>query len=261
MTHVEHVMGMAVSIDVRDSSVLDDRALIPDVCDWFHWVDAVFSTYQPSSVVSLVGSGRLPLGDAPPVVQWVVSSCVELAEATDGYFDAWASGRLDPSGLVKGWSVEVASALLAGRGGRCHAVNAGGDIRLRGSSVPGTGRPWRVGIAHPMVRDALCAVLEVDDGGVATSGTAERGPHVLDPHTGRAALDLASVTVIGPDVVTADVYATAALAMGLDGPDWLAGLDGYEAVVVDAGGHIWTTLVSEEGRRGVRLLPLRPEAA
>jgi thiamine biosynthesis lipoprotein len=260
MTHVEHVMGMAVSIDVRGAdAALDDAALIADACDWFHWVDSVFSTYKPDSAVSLVASGRLPLADAPPAVQWVVSSCVELAETTDGYFDAWASGRLDPSGFVKGWSVEVASALLAGRSAGCHAVNAGGDMRLRG--VPGTGRPWRVGIAHPHVRDALCAVLEVDEGGVATSGTAERGPHVVDPHTGRAALDLASVTVIGPDVLTADVYATAALAMGLDGPDWLAGLDGYEAAVVDAGGYIWTTLGPEEGRRGVRLLPLRPEAA
>ena len=83
---------------------------------------------------------------------------------------------------------------------------------MRGEPEPG--RIWQVGIAHPLVRDARCAVLSLGDGAVATSGTAERGAHVLDPHTGRAALDLASVTVLGPDLATADAFATGALARG-----------------------------------------------
>ena len=99
--------------------------------------------------------------------------------------------------MVKGWAVERASGLLLAAGFADHAVNAGGDIRLRGSPSPG--RPWRVGIAHPHVRDGLAVVAELGDGAVATSGTAERGAHVIDPHTGRAALELASVTVVGAD--------------------------------------------------------------
>jgi len=277
-------MGMAVSIDVRGDGPADPQ-LIADVCDWFHWVDDVFSTYKPSSFVSRVGAGLLPVEDAPPAVQWVLSECAWLRSATGGYFDAWASGSLDPSGFVKGWSVDVASALLLGRGALDHAVNAGGDIRMRGRPEPG--RRWRVGVAHPHVRDAVCAVLELDEGAVATSGTAERGAHVVNPLTGAAALDLASVTVVGPSLTLTDVYATTALAMGLDAPAWLLGLDGYEAVVVDAGGYIWSTpgldagpneehLADVEdghagvgggdrggGRRpvgGVRLLPLHSEA-
>ena len=74
------------------------------------------------------------------------------------------------------------------------------------------------------------------DLGVATSGTYERGFHVIDPRCGRAARGLCSVTVAGPDLGMADAYATAAVAMGLPGLSWLAALDGYETAVVTAAG-------------------------
>jgi thiamine biosynthesis lipoprotein len=76
---------------------------------------------------------------------------------------------------------------------------------------------------------------------VATSGVAERGLHVIDPLTGRAADALASVTLVGPELTFTDAYATAALAMGLDAPSWLKGLTEHEAYVIDAGGHVWWT--------------------
>ena len=91
------------------------------------------------------------------------------------------------------------------------------------------------------MRDALCTVVDVGDAAVATSGTAERGAHVIDPHTGCAAVDLGSVTIIGADLGVVDTYATAALAMGFDAPAWLAALQGYEAFFVDAGGFLWET--------------------
>jgi thiamine biosynthesis lipoprotein len=67
---------------------------------------------------------------------------------------------------------------------------------------------------------------------VATSGAYERGAHVVDPHRGRAAAGVRSVTVVGPDLATADAYATAAFAMGAAAPEWTAGLYGYEAMTV-----------------------------
>jgi hypothetical protein len=115
-----------------------------------------------------------------------------------GYFDARAApgGALDPSGLVKGWSVEAASALLAGSGTPNHCINAGGDVRIRGR--PGPGRLWHVGLSHPFHPGAFTAVVGLTGGAVATSGTAERGLHVFNPHTGRPAAELASVTISGP---------------------------------------------------------------
>ena len=57
-------------------------------------------------------------------------------------------------------------------------------------------------------------MVEATDLAVATSGAYARGEHVVDPHTGRAAERLLSVTIAGPDLATADAYATAAFAMG-----------------------------------------------
>jgi thiamine biosynthesis lipoprotein len=64
---------------------------------------------------------------------------------------------------------------------------------------------------------------------------------VIVPHTGRAPAGVLSVTVIGPDLGTADAYATAAFAMGLEGPAWTARLRGYEAMTILADQTVLTT--------------------
>jgi thiamine biosynthesis lipoprotein len=236
-------MGMTIGIDVRDRDVdgpvLDDA--IARAFAWLHWVDETFSTYKDDSEISRLGRGEIELDECPPEVRQVLARCEELRLETGGFFDARANSNrdLDPSGLVKGWSVEQASALLSESGAVNHCINAAGDVRTRGAPDPG--RLWHVGIAHPHQHDALTAVVAVGDGAVATSGIAERGLHVFDPHTGRPVLELASVTMIGDNLADTDAYATAALAMGLDAPDWLAGLSGYEALVIDSGGFQWMT--------------------
>jgi thiamine biosynthesis lipoprotein len=85
-------------------------------------------------------------------------------------------------------------------------------------------------------------VLLVTDLAVATSGTYEKGTHIYDPHTGAPATELLSMTIVGPSIVEADVYATAAFAMGLAGLDFIERRAGYEAYAIDPElrGH-WTT--------------------
>jgi thiamine biosynthesis lipoprotein len=233
-------MGTAVGIDIRDDLPPDALAAgLEAVFSWLRWVDDTFSTYKPGSQISRIERGELALEDADPKVREVLQQCDILRAFTGGYFDARAApGRaLDPSGLVKGWSVEAVSVLLAGTGSSNHCINAGGDVRVRGR--PGPGRHWHVGICHPLKADAFTVVVALTDGAVATSGTAERGLHVFNPHTGQPAAELASVTIVGPSLTLADAYATAALAMGTAAPAWLGSLDGYESYVVDAGGHAW----------------------
>jgi len=234
---VEQIMGTAISVDVRDPRVRRDA--LDDVFAWFRRVDETFTTYNAESQVSRLGRGEIDIADCDACVGWVLERCEELRLATDGFFDAWASGALDPSGLVKGWSVEVASSMLVERGSTNHCINAGGDIRLRG--VPEAGRAWRAGIGHPLAPGRLTVVIEGTDLAVATSGTAERGLHVIDPHTGRPAAALASVTVLGAELTLTDAYATAAMAMGLDAPKWLATLPDHDAYVIDARSHVWWT--------------------
>lgn len=245
---VEHVMGMPVTLHIAPpAEPRPDRigAVADEVYAWLRHVDAVFSTYRPDSPISRLAAGAAlsTVADPDGEVAYVLERCAQLWRDTDGYFDASAPGRLDPSGYVKGWAVQRGSDLLAARGCGNHQLNAGGDLVARGR--PERGRGWRIGIQHPFRPDALAWVVEGADLAVATSGTYARGTHVVDPHTGRPATELCSVTVLGPldriDLGTADAYATAALAMGRAGARWLAGLPDLHGAVVTADGRAVTT--------------------
>jgi thiamine biosynthesis lipoprotein len=233
--HVEPVMGTAVSLDMRAGSAAAVRAAM----DWLHEADRRFSTYRPDSEIARVERGELLLADASPDVRWVLDRCDALRRETDGFFDIRATGRLDPSALVKGWAAQRAADLLAIGGLTDFCLNVGGDVITRGGALPE--RTWRVGIQHPHDRSAIAASIEVRDLAVATSGAYERGAHIRDPHTGAAPADVLSVTVTGPDLGTADAYSTAAFAMGLDGPRWTLGLEGYEAMTIVADGTVLST--------------------
>jgi FAD:protein FMN transferase len=233
-TRVEHVMGMPIVVEVRDEAAED---ALDRVFEWFREVDERFSTYKASSEVSRINAGELAVEDAHADVRDVLARCEALRTATRGYFDAYAGDEetLDPSGLVKGWSVDRAAAILDEAGIREYAVNAGGDVVVRGGT-------WRVGILHPLERDKVAKVVEASELAVATSGEYARGPHVVDPHTRRPPEGVLSVTITGPELGTADAYATAAFAMGADGPGWTARLGrGYEAMTILADGRVLST--------------------
>jgi thiamine biosynthesis lipoprotein len=235
-------MGTAVSIELADDRPDPQlRDLIDGVCAWLHEVDARFSTYKQDSEVSRMRRGELTTADCSADLRHVLAVCADLWRDTDGYFDAYAGGPLDPSGYVKGWSVEVASERLADAGCANHYINAGGDIRMRGTHPEGG--PWRVGIRHPWEADKVSWVLALTDGAVATSGTYERGDHVINPRTGAPARGLRSVTLVGPNLALADAYATAALAMGEAALPWLAKLatDGYDSAVVTDDGRAFSS--------------------
>jgi len=96
-------------------------------------------------------------------------------------------------------------------------------------------------VADPFDPSRLATVVALVDGAVATSGTAERGLHVVDPRTGAPVTELASVTVVGPSLTLADAYATAALVKGRHARTWLEDLSGYEAFAVTSDGLRWQT--------------------
>jgi len=234
---IEHVMGMPVILDIRDHEA--DADIAASVFAWLHRVDATFSTYKPESEVSRLGRGELDLDAASADVKEVLDRCETIGRSSDGYFDINATGTLDPSGLVKGWSVDRAGAILERAGVRNFALYAGGDILVRGQA--GDETPWRVGIQHPLLPDRLAAVVVGEDLAIATSGAYARGDHVLDPYTGRPPGGVLSVTVTGPELATADAYATAAFAMGARGPHWTARLRGYEAMTILADSSVLST--------------------
>jgi thiamine biosynthesis lipoprotein len=232
--HVEHCMGTVFTIDVRDPGRWEGA--ITDAVDWLHHVDAVFSTYRYDSDISRMQRGDLRLEDADPGVGQVLDLCAQVQVRTGGAFTAMPNGRLDPTGLVKGWAVEGASLLLSRHGAVNHGVNGGGDMQLAGEAAPG--RPWTVGISDPSDPSQVAITVTGRNFAVATSGIAERGRHILDPFTARPAAELASATVIGPCLTFADGYATAAFVLGRQAIRWMEDVDGYEALLIDATGEM-----------------------
>jgi thiamine biosynthesis lipoprotein len=233
--YVEHVMGTVVSLDARAG---DPRA-VPAAMAWLHDVDARFSTFRAESEIRRLERGELLPRDASSGVRWVLERCEALRRETRGHFDLRASGRLDPSALVKGWAAQRAADILSAGGLTDFALSAGGDVVVRGDALPDRG--WRVGIQHPHDRLAVAARVHASDLAIATTATSERGAHITDPTTGDAPTGVLSVTVTGADLGTADAYSTAAFAMGAAGPVWTLGLQGYEAMTILADGTVLST--------------------
>jgi thiamine biosynthesis lipoprotein len=237
--HTEQVMGTVVGLDVRDLPEDRAREAVAEAVAWLHRVDETFSTYRPGSEVSRLDRGELALPDASETVRDVLEQCELARRRTAGYFDVRATGRLDPSGFVKGWSVERAAAILRAAGSGRFCVNGGGDVRCLGE--PEGGRAWGVAVADPFDRMGYVTVVRGRDFAVATSGSAERGDHVVDPFTGCPPRDLVAVTVVGPDLTWTDVHATAAFARGAGALAYIESLDGFEGLAVAPDGVLTRT--------------------
>jgi thiamine biosynthesis lipoprotein len=103
---VEHVMGTVVTIDVRpplvERSALEPRGRV---------VPRRGRAVQPVPARQRghrVAAGELRLDDVSPELRAIVTLADEVRDRTDGCFDARRhrpDGRLDPTGIVKGWSV------------------------------------------------------------------------------------------------------------------------------------------------------------
>ena len=225
-------------------------AALDDVFGWFRRVDELFSTWRPDSEITQLGNGELGLADATGDVREVLALCDEMRARTWGAFDIavgsdprvqrWEGlGRLDPSGLVKGWALDRAAAMLRAAGAANFSLNAGGDVLVAGDTEPG--RAWNVGIQHPSRHDRVACTVSVSNAGIATSGRYERGDHVIDPRTGAPATALVSTTVIDPSLAIADALATGLLALGVDATRWLDAHPDVAAYIISADGTTsWT---------------------
>jgi FAD:protein FMN transferase len=211
---VEQIMGMPVSCHVRALPWVPAGTVetaLDSVMGHLRLVDSLFSTWQEGSAVMRWRRGELDEADAHPWLAEVRALTERARELTDGLFDAWCTGDYDPTGLVKGWAVEGASAHLAELGGVSFALAAGGDLTVgAGRGVDPAASPWRVGVEDPRRRGSVVRRITLGSGAVATSGAAVRGGHVLDPRTRQPVLREGSATVVGRELTWVDVWATAA---------------------------------------------------
>jgi thiamine biosynthesis lipoprotein len=216
------LMGTVATITLRDEDAERGRGAVEAAFARLHAIDERFSPYKAVSEISRIGRGELRVDDAHPEVATVLAACEALRVESDGRFSAWgfrADGRLDPSGYVKGWAIGEAAAIMRAAHLDDFIVDVGGDAYAAGG--PEGGRGWGVGIVDPADRRAIVGPLVVRDRGVATSGVAERGDHVVDARNRAAVTEWASITVVHPSIVRADAVATIGLLMGEDALAWI----------------------------------------
>lgn len=226
MKKTKLIMGMPITVEVVGN---EDTDLLKMVFDYFHEVDERFSTYKPDSEISQINQGLQPADWSAPMTE-IMHLAEDTKQQTNGYFDIAHDGRIDPSGVVKGWAIWRASQKLLDAGIENFYIDAGGDIQTHGHNS--SGEKWRVGIRNPFNIKEIVKTIQLSGEGVATSGDYIRGQHIYDPH-GSELSDVRSLTVIGPNIYEADRFATAAFAMGEAGIEFINKTNNLEGYMIN----------------------------
>jgi thiamine biosynthesis lipoprotein len=270
MKQTRLIMGMPITVEIvekADATATESPAVpasatattIEKVFDYFHYIDEKFSTYKENSEIMRINRGEILLENSSDDMREIFDLAERTRNETGGYFDIVnRSGIFDPSGIVKGWTILKASRIIESVGFKDYFVEAGGDIQVGGYNRQG--ELWRVGVRNPFVTEKKEIVKIVllgggrmngsDNGnwvngskngngmnGIATSGTYLRGQHIYNPKDRDSAIsDIASLSVIGPNVYEADRFATAAFAMGKKGIDFIEQQKGLEGYIIDSAG-------------------------
>ncbi len=135
---------------------------------------------------------------------------------------------LDANAIAKGYSVDLVASFLADQGIENYMIEIGGEIVVKGESPKG--KKWLVGVDKPIedpsaLNREIQRVIALDNNALATSGNyrqfyekdGKKYSHTIDPKTGYPVNhNLLSATVIGPDCMTADAFATACMVMGVE---------------------------------------------
>jgi FAD:protein FMN transferase len=183
--------------------------------------EEVFSLFRPESELSRVNASPERVLRVSQLFSSTLEVALDVAAETDGLVDPTLCGRwpevvvsgrllarppgltLDLNGVVKALAVDEAAGALDGRG----FVSVGGDLAVRGP----------VDVALP-----AGGAIRVVAGGLATSGTASRGAHLLNPATGfPSESPWEQVTASGATCLAADVAAKVGFLLGAVGPEWL----------------------------------------
>jgi thiamine biosynthesis lipoprotein len=248
--HNEDCMGTIFSFSGNSNKSPDaTQGVISDACETLHTADEIFSLYKSESPISRLARGETRLADCPPIVSEVWDACEEWEKRTDGWFSAMNPQNIfDPSGFVKTWAAKRAAEWILNSDIFDFSMNAGGDVLL--SEKLTRQKDWRIAISKPIsissTNRGILTVLDLKKSpfrAMATSGIAERGHHIWNPKApGKVApTDLVQVSVVAKDIVTADVWATAAFAAGARGVSLLDSVDEVEGLFVLSNGDLAAT--------------------
>ncbi len=246
--HIEYCMGTAFVFQGRAAANNQDRLadLISDACRELNTADQIFSLYKPESPLSRLARGETSVAELDPIVNKVWDACLEWESQTGGWFSSFTpQNTFDPSGLVKTWAAQRAANILLDGGVGDFTLNAGGDILINSGSIERV--DWRIAVHKPTsISSDDAGILTVFDfwntefRALATSGMSERGKHIWNPKAaGKEAADsIVQVSALSDDLVTADVWATAAFAEGPDALDRIEQVRNLEALMVLHDGNL-----------------------
>ena len=142
---------------------------------------------------------------------------------------------LNFSAIAKGYACDVIGELLEREGIKNYMVSIGGEVTSKGKNP--NGLCWQIGINKPeddvtgIINDLIDTILLCGKRGLATSGNyrnfyvrdGKKYGHIIDPRTGYPSEQtITSATVVAPDCMTADAYATAFMVMGVEAACQLA---------------------------------------
>lgn len=220
-------MGMPITVEIRNTKSKIQEDDIEKVFNYFRYVDEKYSPFKETSEVAKLNSGEKVSKEMTKILR----QAQDLKIQTNGYFDIKKpNGKIDPSGIVKGWAIKNGADILRRLGRKKFFVDAGGDAEI-------VGGPWKWGIRNPFNVHEIVKILKLSNCGIATSGTYERGQHIYDPVGKKTEItDIVSLTVIGPNVYEADKFSTPAFAMGKAGIDFIEKLAGFEGYMIDKDG-------------------------
>lgn len=237
-------VNRSMSTYLDDSEISAFNRTSPE--DWVQTSPAFFQVLQTALVIGKRSEGAYDVTVAPLVDLWgfgpgrpadAVPPAGEIAvllervgqhhlrlDEDKGRVMKQRDLSLDFSSLAKGHVVDRIAALLAGRGIDRFMVEVGGEMRVSGLS--GRGDPWRIAIEKPdRTLRSVAAAMTLTDVAIATSGDyrnyfeveGRRYSHMIDPRTGYpVAHDLVSVTVVHPECMVADAWATALVVLGTE---------------------------------------------
>lgn len=134
---------------------------------------------------------------------------------------------LDFNAIAKGYAVDVIAEFFESQRVEDYLVEIGGEMRSKGINKEKQ-KPWTVGIDRPNFdgSQSVIKAIAFKNEAMATSGTyrkfklddkGNRYAHIIDTKTGYPSkTNVLSVSVIANDCMTADAYATAFQAMGIE---------------------------------------------
>ncbi len=209
---IRKIQTMSMELIIESFPELSE-SVIDDINNLLTLIDDTFNNYNSNSYISKLNLKKKTIDDSPKVFKYVKELADEYRKKTNGYFEYEFNGFLNFNGIVKAYAISKIKDILLTNNINNFLINFGGDIKTHGIDLK-VNNNWVVGIKNPYTKnDILKRIKLYKNYSISTSGSYERGYHILNPILKKSATYFDSVTVVSESIIDSDVFATALYAM------------------------------------------------